>query len=98
MRKQGYTAEVVEKYNYFSRKRNDLFGMFDILAFKAEDVGALGVQTTSGSHTADRKKKIMDNPFRWTWINAENRIQVHGWRKMGKKGKRKTWEISVYDF
>ena len=34
LREQGYHPEVVEKYNSFTRRTNDLWGFVDILAIK----------------------------------------------------------------
>jgi len=31
MRKRGYTCEVVEHWNSFTQRRNDLFGFIDVL-------------------------------------------------------------------
>ena len=41
MRDQGYYAEVVERYNSFTRKRNDLCGFIDVLCLRPGEVVAL---------------------------------------------------------
>ena len=57
MRDRGYYAEVVERYNSFTKQRNDLFGFIDILCLKEGEV--VGVQTTSRGHVSTRTKKIL---------------------------------------
>lgn len=72
-------VEVVEKWNSFSGKRNDLFGVFDILA-----VGhghTLGVQVTSRSNMAARIKKIKEQGILGTLKEAGWQIVIHGWDK-----------------
>ena len=34
LRKQGYTAQVVERYCHYSHRRIDLFACIDVLALK----------------------------------------------------------------
>src|ERR1700676_5404113 len=47
LKKEGYTAQVVEYYNQFARRRIDLFGIIDIVALRPDET--LGIQTTSGA-------------------------------------------------
>ena len=91
LRGQGYTAEVVERYNSFTRRRNDFLGFADILAFKIGVRGVLAVQTTSGSNASARIEKIRQEPKAGLWLAAGNQIVVHGWAKRGPRGKRKVW-------
>lgn len=56
---------------------------------------AIAVQTTSGSNTSARVKKIMAEPRAELWLRAGNMIEVHGWRKAGPRGKRKTWQCRI---
>jgi hypothetical protein len=79
LREQGYHPEVVERYNSFTRRTNDLWGFVDILAIKRDEV--LGVQTTSGSNVSARIKKIMESELLPKVREANVRIVVHGWTK-----------------
>lgn len=91
LRDAGYLAEVTEKYNSFIKQRKDLFGFIDVLAVKGNEV--LAVQTTSGSNVSARIEKIRSLQSHELWLASPNRrIVVHGWRKVGAKGKRKLWE------
>jgi hypothetical protein len=90
LRDEGYLAEVVERWNPHARVRNDLFGFIDILAVRDGEV--LGVQTTSGSNTAARIRKIAEHPNTPAVREAGIRIHVHGWRKL-KAG----WTVRIED-
>ncbi len=73
-------VEVVEHYNFFSKKRNDLYGILDILAIDHKGV-VTGLQVTSYSNMSSRVRKITESralPFLRTadWV-----ILVEGWRK-----------------
>lgn len=91
LRTAGYLVAVVEKWNPHARIRQDLFGFADLLGFRGDEV--LLVQTTSGSNVAARLTKIAGLPVAAAWRNGSNRrLVVHGWRKTGPRGKRKTWQ------
>ena len=92
MRDQGYYAEVVERYNFFTKRKNDLFGFIDILCIKEGEV--VGVQTTSYGHISDRTKKILEHENFATVKAAGIRVIVHGWRKVGNRWQVKEVELS----
>lgn len=92
MRDKGYYAEVVEKYNSFTKKRNDFAGFLDILCLGDGEV--VGVQTTSYSNMSARVKKIREHENLNFVINSGIRILVHGWRKVGNRWEVKEVEIS----
>lgn len=81
LREQGYHAEVVERYNSFTRRRHDLWGWCDILAIKNDEV--LAVQCTSEGVSA-RLKKIAASDTLPLVRKAGIRIWVVGWRKNSK--------------
>lgn len=90
LRENGYTAQVVERFNPYARIRIDLFGFIDICAIKDGEI--VGVQTTSASHLSARYKKILEIPEAVIWLKANGRILLHGWGKKGARGKRKLWQ------
>lgn len=94
LKKNGYTAAIVEHWNPFARIRQDLFGFIDIVAIKDGEPGVLGIQTTSQTNSAKRLQKIMTCPAAKVWLQSGNRIEIHGWAKMGKRGAAKTWQIN----
>ena len=100
LRQRGFTAAITEHWNPHARLRQDLFGFVDIVALcPVVDMvslhsvhGIVAVQTTSGSNVAARIKKIRELGAAKEWLEAGGKIWVHGWRKVGARGKRKLWE------
>lgn len=91
MRAEGWFCEVVEHWNHWVHRRQDLFGYADLLCLKDNDT--ITVQTTSGSNVSARLTKIAACPGALVWLQSPTRrIEVHGWRKVGERGKRKTWQ------
>lgn len=92
LRENGYCAKVVERFNSFTKQRIDLWGM-DIVAVKKGKRGVLGVQATTSVNVSSRIKKLNGIPELKVWAEAGNAVQVWGWRKGGKRGKRKIWMV-----
>jgi hypothetical protein len=90
LREEGWTAQVVEKWNQFAMKRIDLLGFIDIIAIKL-DHPVLGVQATTGDHVADHIRKIESIEASMLWRSVAA-LEVWGWRKVGPRGTRKVWE------
>lgn len=86
MRDQGYYAEVVERFNSFTKRRHDFAGFIDILCLGQGEV--VGVQTTSYSHISDRSKKIREHENFQAVKDAGIKIIVHGWKKVGSR-----WQV-----
>ena len=97
LRDDGWTAEVVERWNPHARIRHDLFGVVDILAIR--DGETLAVQTTSGSCVSARIKKIADSPHIGAIRKAGWSFHVHGWRKVkvNRGGKATRWQPRIVD-
>lgn len=93
IREDGWTVQVVERWNPHSRTRLDLFGFADLLAIRPGRT--LAVQTTSASNASARILKTLGCPGFAAAVNAGWRIEVHGWSKKGPRGKRKTWQCRV---
>lgn len=83
LRKEGYHAAVVEKWNPHAKIRQDLFGFIDVVGLNPEHVGMLAVQTTSKNNIRARINKILDEKEKIAidWLKAQNTIEVHGWDK-----------------
>ena len=90
LKKRGITSQIVERWNVFARKKQDLLGFGDILAVSSRIVA---IQVTSGDHVAHRISKIYAEPRAREWLSAGGLIEVHGWRKCGARGKRKVWSL-----
>lgn len=92
LRQSGHRACVVEKWIAQIKQRVDAFNFGDILAVHPERIGAVLVQSTSGDNVSKRIDKIKENAAAKIWLLAKNRILVHGWRMVGPRGARKTWQ------
>jgi len=93
LRKDGWTAQVVERWNPYAHIRQDLFGIIDILAIRKDEI--LGVQATSGSNVPARVKKSLEEGRESLerWLLAGGHYEVWGWAKRGARGKRKLWTV-----
>ena len=96
LREQGYRAAVVERWLAYAGKfgkRQDLFGIIDVLAIS--DILTLGVQVCSGSASGHLKKLTLEkNQECHDWLSHPDRIlEIWAWRKLLKKhgGKAKIW-------
>ena len=91
MRSDGWLVAIVEHWNAWVKRRQDLFGFADLLCVRG-DV-ALLVQTTSGDNAAARVSKISEIPAARFWLESPSRrIVVHGWAKRGSRGEKKVWQ------
>lgn len=97
LREQGYSAERVEHYLMHGRRRKDLFRFCDILALQPP-YSILAVQTTTGSHLAEHKKKVLAEHLALLWLRCAGRIQLHGWRKIKGKWAVRVIELTAEDF
>ena len=96
LRADNWTCQITERWNPFAKVRQDLFGFCDILCISPAR-GILAVQTTSGNNVSARMEKIRQEPKAALWLACGGRIQVHGWRKIGDRGKRKLWDCRVIE-
>ena len=101
VRKQGFLAAVVEKWNSHTKIRQDLFGFADVIAMAPEAKQVLLFQTTSYSGFSARRKKILASEEAKTCLQTGVRIFVHGWQQKGGKGTRwsvREEEVTLEDF
>lgn len=92
LRKEGYTAQVVEKFVAWANRRIDLFGFIDVVGIHPDKQGILGVQTTSGSNLSARIKKSQALAAYHIWLRAGNTIEFHGWRKLKNLPGNRQWD------
>lgn len=82
---KGYMCGKVEMpWNQYSKVRQDLFGIFDMIAVEA-DIGIVGVQITNNKHAAEHRVKIMASANATMWELAGGRILMLSWEKKGNK-------------
>lgn len=98
-RKQGWEADVVERWIPGANIRKDLFGFIDLLVIARNEEGSfwelIGVQATSGPNHAARRNKAIEQPAfdKWRRVAA---FEVWSWDKRNmaaKRGARKVWTL-----
>jgi len=114
LRKQGWTPDVCERWLpamatpakgqqpalFRLVRRKDLWGFGDVIAI-APDEQPLIVQCTSGSNTAARVSKMLDDPDVSPRVELAMRsgirVEVWGWRKIKLKpgGKAVRWAPKI---
>lgn len=90
LRREGWRAAVVERWNPHARIRQDLFGVVDVLAIRQGET--LAVQATSDSNVSSRVTKLEDSEALPELREAGWSLQVWGWRK--RKGR---WEPRIVE-
>jgi hypothetical protein len=76
---RGYKCTVVESYNSFTKRKKDLFGIFDVLAIGNGQT--IGVQITTKAHMSTRIHKIEECEFLPEILQSGWRVVVIGWFK-----------------
>lgn len=98
LKENGYTAQKVEHWNSWAKRRVDLFGFVDILAMREDERGVTAIQVTTRSNASKRESKLRGIGAVWLFLRCGNRIYIHAWAKCGARGKRKTWQLKVTQF
>lgn len=73
MDKKGWKHYRVDVWNSFAGVANDLFGVFDYLAFDLATGQTIGVQVTARANMSARRKKMLGSP----WLPI---LKSCGWR------------------
>lgn len=90
LKELGFEADSVERW--YGGKHHDLLGCLDIVACR-EGIGILGIQTTTGSNHAARRKKMLAEPRLRAWFAAGGRAEIWSWSKRGGRDERKLWQL-----
>ena len=91
--KTGWRVANVEKWNPATGTKNDLFGMFDLLALR--DGVTMGVQTTSKTNLASHVKKMRAADALGDVVSAGWAVMLHGWWQPG--GPKTHWQVIEVD-
>jgi len=100
LRDRGLVCAIVEKYNAYAGpfgRRNDLFGIIDVLALGPD--GVIGIQST-GQAFSQHKEKLMEERYQecFDWLTCPGTsLELWGWRKvkLTKGGKAMRWKPRV---
>ena len=88
----GWPAAIVEKWVAMPSRRVDLFGLVDVLALAGIN-GAVGIQACGASgDAAAHVRKALASPYLIPWLESGLGFEIWAWRKVGPRGKRKTWQ------
>lgn len=92
-------VQVVEKWIAPIKKRQDLFGIIDILCIAA-DGATIAVQTTTGGEVSPHLQKMLGSLSLPIVLEAGWKVELHGWRKVCKErgSKIKVWKPRIIDF
>lgn len=102
IKKQGFLAGIVEKFNRFGGAfgiRQDLFGFIDLVYLDTKRKCIVGVQCTGQHGHAAHKKKILGECRKAakTWLRCGCLIELWSWRKLLVKrgGKQVKWTARI---
>jgi hypothetical protein len=90
LRDRGFLADNVERYNAYTKRRNDWCQFADIIAIH-EEHKVWFVQTTSGTNHASHFNQMVRNEKVLKTMKCGGKVILISWSKRGKKGKRKLW-------
>jgi len=90
MRERNFYAEVVERFNFFTKRKNDFAGFIDLLCLSEGVV--MGVQTTSYSNVSSRVNKIKEHENYEVVKLSGIKIEVHGWHKVKNR-----WQVRIVE-
>lgn len=101
LREEGYKASVVERWLRYAGqfgKRQDLFGIIDVIAITPDIT--IGIQCCGGSF-AEHYRKLTEekNQESYDWIVCPYRcLEIWSWRKLLKErgGKAKIWQPRIH--
>ena len=92
MKSLGYIVANCDHYNYFTKRRHDLYGCIDLLCIGNGETVA--VQVTSKSNMSSRIKKIEASEAFPEMLRSGWRVLVQGWSK-NSKGR---YEVKEFEF
>lgn len=96
LRNEGYMVGMVERFLSHAGPfgvRQDLFGLFDIVAVRP-DIGIIGIQCFTTAWTEHYQKFYYEHSDEAvTWLSSGGKIELWGWRrlKMQRGGKAVRW-------
>jgi hypothetical protein len=97
LRREGFVAAVTERWNAFAGIRQDIWGFGDLLAAHAKERIIILVQVTTRSNLASRLAKARARPELAVWIRAGGFVELHSWRKRGRRWQVKRVAIRAED-
>jgi hypothetical protein len=84
LRANDYIAQVVERWNSFAHKRQDLLGFIDVVGIHIDKFGVAGIQSCDRfdiNRHFDKMKESCEVSV-LVWLKAGNSLYFHGWDKL----------------
>lgn len=101
LQENGYEPWRVEQFNYWSKKKLDLYFICDYVGLcKNHERGLLGVQVTDGTNRAGHREALLHSetkgPMLRLWLGNRCPFEIHSWQKeaVHGRGKRKEWVLT----
>jgi len=96
IKEYGWLYWITEKWNHYTKRREDLYNFCDILCLEGKRTIAI---QACGSDYQAHVIKIMENEYVIPWLEAGNELQVWSFRQYLKKrgGKAKEWRVNKTD-
>ena len=94
LKARGFIVADVEKIVPYHFIKQDLFGMFDLLAIHPETGEVLAAQPTDLTSVSKRVDKITNNENLPAIRKAGWTIEVHGWKWRGEEWMCRTVDLS----
>lgn len=81
LKKMGVESDIVEKWIPQARRRRDVAGCIDVLAY-GPAVGVLGIQCSRGGDHASHRTKALAEPRLRDWLMGGGRFEIWSWSKL----------------
>lgn len=85
MRDLRYKPAITEHWNPHAGIRQDLYGIGDILCYRAGTVGSIMIQATSSQNHMARIYKVLASEHIEGWLLSSNRFQVQSWGSLNRR-------------
>lgn len=81
----GYVYAKTEHWNAFCKRRMDLFGFADAIAFLPGSLDVVLIQITTWTNASSRRNKIKASEIAMAWMNGGRKIHLVTWEKNGRR-------------
>lgn len=81
----GYVYAKTEHWNAFCKRRVDLFGFADAIAFLPGSKDVVLIQITSRSNASSRRNKINTSEIARAWMSGGRKIHLVTWEKKSRR-------------
>lgn len=97
LEQQGFKVAIVERWNQWAHKRQDLYGLADLIAVKGDRSGTTYVQAC-GEDCQAHIEKMTENTVLPDILKAGNPVFLWAWRLREHEGTKPTWQLREIEF